>query len=102
MTLPRHCLDCGTLTRHGSRCTPCANRHHRHAYGGTWRKTSKTQRRLNPFCQCLGQCGRHAGICGSIHDLTADHIKPVAHGGTASDGVITMCRSCNSAKRDRA
>ena len=40
--------------------------------------------------------------CGSHVDLTVDHIKPVALGGTDdSDNLQTMCRSCNSKKGAR-
>jgi 5-methylcytosine-specific restriction endonuclease McrA len=101
VTLPRHCLDCGTLTRSGSRCPDCERANHNRAYGGAWRKISEAQRLRVPWCECLGECGRHASLCGTRWNLTTDHIKPHAHGGTARDGVITMCRSCNSAKGDR-
>lgn len=40
--------------------------------------------------------------CGSVGgDLTVDHVIPVSKGGTNDDGNLqTMCRSCNSRKRD--
>lgn len=38
-------------------------------------------------------------FCGSREHLTADHIRPVAHGGeTSLKNLQTLCRSCNSRK----
>ena len=40
--------------------------------------------------------------CGSIHDLTIDHIYPQSLGGpTAEANLQTLCRSCNSSKGAR-
>lgn len=37
--------------------------------------------------------------CGSLSDLTADHIVPRSRGGPATlDNLQTLCRSCNSTK----
>lgn len=42
-----------------------------------------------------GKCLR----CGSEHDLTADHVKPVSQGGTSAySNLQTLCRSCNANK----
>lgn len=102
MALPRRCIDCGTITRHGTRCGPCDTRNHQAAYGGTWAAVSRKQRAAVPFCECLGGfCSFHAGPCRSTTDLTVDHVIPHAHGGTVLDGVRTLCRRCNAAKRDR-
>jgi len=39
--------------------------------------------------------------CGSVDNITADHIIPVTRGGTHSIGNLTSaCKSCNSSKRD--
>ena len=41
--------------------------------------------------------------CGSIDDLTCDHIVPLmAGGGNELDNLATACRPCNSSKRDRS
>ena len=93
-------MDCGTLTTHGTRCPTCDRINHQAAYGGMWRKVSKAQRARAPYCQCPG-CTLHQGFCGTESDLTTDHVVPHAHGGTANDGVRTLCRSCNAAIRDR-
>ncbi len=34
-------------------------------------------------------------------DLTVDHIKPQAHGGTLQDGWRILCRQANSRRADR-
>lgn len=40
--------------------------------------------------------------CGSRIRLTADHIYPESKGGAATfENLQTLCRSCNSIKRDR-
>lgn len=41
-------------------------------------------------------------VCGVRRDLAVDHVIPVSKGGTNDiDNLQTMCRSHNSAKRDR-
>jgi 5-methylcytosine-specific restriction endonuclease McrA len=40
--------------------------------------------------------------CGSMSNLTLDHIVPIAMGGTNSNrNLQTMCADCNAAKADR-
>lgn len=40
--------------------------------------------------------------CGATEDLTVDHIKPRAHGGTNDwENLWTLCRHCNSRKGTR-
>jgi hypothetical protein len=40
--------------------------------------------------------------CGSKEDITIDHIVPVSQGGSSRYGNLqTLCRRCNSSKRDR-
>ncbi len=46
-----------------------------------------------------GYCCQH---CGATKHLTIDHIIPLAQGGTNDiSNLQTLCRSCNSRKRDR-
>jgi 5-methylcytosine-specific restriction endonuclease McrA len=45
----------------------------------------------SPSCSC----------CGTTEDLTADHRRPVSRGGTAADGLTTLCRRCNASKGRR-
>jgi 5-methylcytosine-specific restriction endonuclease McrA len=97
------CLTCGRLS-HWSRCAD-----HRikrssataRGYGSVWQRQAKAQIAAVPWCQCIG-CGIHAGPCQSTADLTADHVIPKARGGTADHGLQTLCRRCNSSKKDRA
>jgi len=96
------CLVCGSLS-HEPRCpTHRVNRPSSTArgYDSRWRRRAKAQVRAVPLCECQG-CGIHAGQCGSQSDLTADHIHPLARGGSADDVLQTLCRPCNSSKKDR-
>lgn len=47
---------------------------------------------------------RDGGICRACHspkNLIADHDVPLSRGGLGDpDNLITLCRSCNSSKRD--
>ena len=84
------CPTCGTL-HHASekRCTnipprPYNQREYRRNRDATIRDT--------PYCT----------RCGTTSDLTADHVIPIARGGASTRGdLVTLCRSCNSSKRDR-
>lgn len=41
--------------------------------------------------------------CGSISDLTIDHVVPISKGGTNGwDNVVAACRSCNEVKGNRS
>lgn len=40
--------------------------------------------------------------CGSLSDITIDHIVPISKGGNHSIGNLTSaCKSCNSSKKDK-
>jgi 5-methylcytosine-specific restriction endonuclease McrA len=114
--LSRPCLKCGLATkgelgggipgpdgrpvfatgRGGSYCAehqPARKRKHS-PYNYAWRKASENARRLQPWCT----------RCGSVEDLTADHVVPLNRGGELvpeASWIIVLCRSCNSAKKDR-
>lgn len=86
-TAPKRCLEAG-CTRHAmpgySRCLP----HQR----PRWRTYN------DPAYRLFG-IGVRCEACGGIEDLTRDHIKPIARGGTNHhDNLRTLCRSCNSSK----
>ncbi|NUR00416.1 MAG: HNH endonuclease [Streptomyces sp.] len=61
-------------------------------YSAAWNLNSKAARAANPFCV----------KCGSVFDLTADHIIPRSRGGTDHmSNIQVLCRSCNSRKHNR-
>lgn len=48
------------------------------------------------------ESGHRCVVCGSTESLTADHIVPVAKGGTNDlDNLQTMCEPCNTFKGSR-
>jgi hypothetical protein len=57
-------------------------------YRGSWRRTSRTVRQLQPEC----------AWCNTSNDLCADHIVP----GKPEFGVRTLCRPCNTRRRNGA
>ena len=43
--------------------------------------------------------GNKCVYCGSTENLTIDHVRPQAHGGsTTASNCVTACRPCNQAK----
>ena len=52
--------------------------------------------------QVLARDGLRCTRCGATDRLTIDHIVPVAKGGSDdTTNLQTLCKSCNSGKRDR-
>lgn len=88
MTLPRACLDCGRLSD-ATYCPP--HRRARKAVRNADRPTARAVVAASPVC----------AICGAAEDLTADHVVPLARGGTHEGERQVLCRACNSRKRDR-
>jgi 5-methylcytosine-specific restriction endonuclease McrA len=91
------CLYCGVLSR-GSACNACLRqieardpRRKNRPYDHEWNKLSKLARQIQPWCS----------RCGSKKDLTADHILPLAAGGSnILENIQVLCRRCNSGRRD--
>jgi 5-methylcytosine-specific restriction endonuclease McrA len=87
----------------GTRCRACDSRHERkrderrgtpsqRGYGARWYALSAAARQAQGWCS----------ECGATSDLTADHVIPLARGGSSEwDNVIVLCRSCNGAKGAR-
>lgn len=85
----RRCLSCATIILSGSRCAPCQRRY-RPDYGEFRRAV-------------LAAAGYRCASCG-LYDptgrtLDADHIVPLADGGTnhAANGQA-LCLRCHAAK----
>lgn len=100
----RPCLDCGKLTRNGSRCEAHAQIKQQQrerargtkvqrGYGPGWSRLSAATIKAQPYCSiCLTEGS-------AANPLTADHILAVRDGGTSTTGNLrTLCRRCNSAK----
>lgn len=46
--------------------------------------------------------GHRCVACGSRNHLTLDHVVPLSKGGNdTEDNLQTLCKSCNSRKKDR-
>lgn len=86
----RRCLDCGRLTRLGSRCESCRRAAKR--YRNADRARARRIVADSPVC----------ARCGATDDLTADHVVELADGGRHDGDRVTLCRSCNSKKGNRA
>jgi 5-methylcytosine-specific restriction endonuclease McrA len=55
-----------------------------------------------PWCVCRADCAWHRGRpCGETADLTADHVIPIAKGGTNDGERQVLCRKCGSSKGKR-
>lgn len=62
------------------------------------RRSISTMRRLKIMLRDGGRCVE----CESVKELSIDHIVPVSKGGSdEDDNLQTLCRRCNSSKRDR-
>ncbi|MFE9642372.1 HNH endonuclease [Nocardiopsis alba] len=97
----RPCLDCGRLTRRGSRCAPC----------GAAVQSARDQQRGSSAARGLGYRHRQlrdivladSPTCHWCPEpaTTADHLVPRALGGlTTLDNYVPSCRSCNSSRQD--
>jgi 5-methylcytosine-specific restriction endonuclease McrA len=86
---PQPCLDCGTPTRAGSRCTSCTNRRGT-PYGYAWQQlVAQVIDRDGGICWACGQPGANSG----------HHLKGVAtYGSRLPDpaDVVAVHVSCNA------
>ena len=97
MALTTRCLDCGTRTA-GSRCTTCQQQrdHVRNDSPAQRARLSISPQQRRRVYQ---RDGNRCVDCGSPHDLTLDHLVPLALEVKRSyrdDELVTLCRSCNS------
>jgi len=97
----KFCLDCGELTRDGSRCTDCQQE--RTARINARPKANTTQRGLGAAhrarAKAVLEAAQVCAICGrpptKADPLTADHTTPRSQGGGESP-LRAAHRSCNS------
>ena len=100
----RPCLDCGKLSRNGSRCElhakqkeaqwDLARRARKEStgqYGGDYKRRAKWIRNNAEFCWLCGQGARDNDPC------QADHVYP----GDPSSPLLAAHRSCNASRGDR-
>lgn len=102
--LPVPCIECGHLTRNGSRCVDCSRvnkrREDKHrsmesstkrGYNSAWRRLSARARAKQPFCL----------DCGSTDNLTADHSPQAWERVEAGlplrlQDIDVVCQACNN------
>ena len=108
----RPCLDCGVLVtgranKQGIRCPRCKAARQRAKRAVRPRASYTEERRrahvvaewraaFGDWCPGWNRLAHHAV------DLTADHVVPVAAGGSESGALMVLCRSCNGAKQANA
>jgi 5-methylcytosine-specific restriction endonuclease McrA len=99
MSLPRTCLRCDTVIKTGTFCIE----HQRVEWKirNDDRRIRKAVVAASPICKCTAACAWHGPTCSATTDLTADHVIPVARGGTNDGPRQVLCRRCNSAKGAR-
>ena len=100
MPLMRPCSSCGELLPSGKRHDH-RNRGKRPTDTARWKRRSRRDiaehRALHgDWCAGWRRPSHHAS------DLTDDHLDPLNGGGDPFGATRVLCRSCNSAKRDRA
>ncbi len=85
MTVLRACLDCGAPSPN-TRCALHAQARQRIRTAN--RQTARDVIAAQPWCS----------DCGSTRDLTADHVRPLALGGSNAGAQRVLCRRCNSSR----
>ncbi len=87
-TVLRACIDCGRAST-GARCRTCtaARKRVRNSNAATARAVVQS----SPVCT----------YCGSTRDLTSDHVRALARGGSNAGRQVTSCRPCNSSRGGR-
>jgi 5-methylcytosine-specific restriction protein A len=96
MTLPRICPRCRQVIT--GRC-PCNPRRPGYTNAERVRRLRTVQAWVaehGPYCPGWGREGHLV----ALRDLTADHVAPVAAGGSESGALRILCRGCNSRRGD--
>jgi len=92
MPVLRPCLDCGTLTAAGTRCSSCKSRRERSKNRAspyqtpTWRRIRKARRKAGH-----DSCA----VCGSTHYVAQHHVDNVTAGGAIEGETVALCASCH-------
>jgi 5-methylcytosine-specific restriction protein A len=103
----RTCVDCGTITTHGTRCPTHARareaRHHRVEYdtrAWRWARDRTLARHRKRWGELCPGWKRKPHLAGGHNPLTVDHVIPLAAGGHLTDptNLDVLCRSCNGRK----
>jgi 5-methylcytosine-specific restriction protein A len=102
--MPAYVCLCGAVTPRRM-CTRCTHQRQQDKAARRPRSWTERQRRAEAVAQWVAAYGY---VCPGwqapphpSHDLTADHIDPVARGGDESGDLTVLCRPCNSRKRDQ-
>lgn len=62
-------------------------------------KRLSTKARSRMFLRLASRDGRYCRLCGSINNLTIDHIMPIKDGGTSRfENLQLLCFRCNNDK----
>jgi 5-methylcytosine-specific restriction endonuclease McrA len=96
---PRRCSRCPRVIASGHVCDACRRQE--------WKVRNNDRKRrrevvaASPVCGCTSDCPWHGPVCRATTDLTADHIIPLARGGTNDGPRQTLCNRCNVRKGKR-
>lgn len=69
-------------------------------YDAEWYRARNAAVAAEPWCHCPG-CHVCTGTPCASSDLTGDHFIPRSKGGTWRDGIVVLCRRCNSSRGNR-
>ena len=107
----RPCLQCHRLTSNGTRCPSCQALTDQAKWQRRPLTNAERKRRATAVHNWRTEYGEHcpgipaAGIPPHAthpgNPLTADHLHPVALGGSESGEIVVRCRRCNSIKSSR-
>jgi len=61
-------------------------------------RTARTNRRFRRLAREVKAAHPWCSVCGSLDDLTVDHLMPLAQGGDLYGALRVVCRRCNSAR----
>jgi 5-methylcytosine-specific restriction protein A len=103
---PSHpCPGCGKPCT-GKQCRDCYNRARaakpRRGLQRNWHERQRRAAVVAAWRHTEGNwCPGYQREAHAAWDLTADHIEPVASGGSESGPLVVLCRSCNGRKGAR-